>query len=87
MDAAEHAAFERSEGRPEDVVTDASVGLLDALLGFDKKLTGAGRCIREGCCSTRVEAKADGRPATRVEEAPSKVAEGVDERPISPPRC
>ena len=39
---AEHAVFSRSEAAPENVVCNSSVGLLHALLGFEKRLTGLG---------------------------------------------
>ena len=37
---AQHPVFSRSEAAPENLYCNASVGLLDALLGFDRKLTG-----------------------------------------------
>ena len=37
---AEHPVFTRSEAAPENLVCNSSVGLLHALLGFDKRLTG-----------------------------------------------
>jgi DnaJ-class molecular chaperone len=37
--AAQHPVFARSEAAPENLYCNASVGLLDALLGFDRKLT------------------------------------------------